>query len=103
MFLLGRRIPVAETEDGLRAIAKGEIVKPERFEKYLVSKFGEHLATVREDMHKLAQSVPPAQLKEQAFHLYERFRSEVPSGESGWGAKGVLDVAKIDALDEGPT
>jgi hypothetical protein len=32
------------------------------------------------------------------FHLYERFRPEVPADERGWDAKGVLDLAKIEAL-----
>jgi hypothetical protein len=39
-----------------------------------------------------------ARLKEQAFHLYERFRPEVPADERRWGAKSVLDLAKIEAL-----
>jgi hypothetical protein len=49
-------------------------------------------------MQRLAASVPTEDLNEQAFRLYERFRPEVPSDERGWGAKGVLDLAKIDAL-----
>ncbi len=96
--LLGRSVPVAATKDGPRAIAKGELVKPERVEKYLAGKFGEHLDTVRQHLERLAQSVPADKLNDQAFHLYEKFRPEVPEDEKGWGAKGILDLAKIDTL-----
>ncbi len=96
--LLGRRVPVAATKDGPRAIAKGELVRPERVEKYLASKFGEHLDTVRQHLERLAHSVPADKLNEQAFHLYEKFRPDVPDDEKGWGAKGILDLAKIDTL-----
>jgi hypothetical protein len=34
--------------------------------------------------------------------LYERFRAEALSGECGWGAKGILDLAKIRALGQRP-
>jgi hypothetical protein len=37
-------------------------------------------------------------LNERAFHLYERSRPDVPSDERGSGDKGVLDLAKVDAL-----
>lgn len=49
-------------------------------------------------MTGLANSLPPEQLAVQAFHLYEQFRPEVPSDERGWGAKGVLDLARIRLL-----
>lgn len=42
--------------------------------------------------------IPPDALNAEGFHLYEKFRPEVPSDEKGWGAKGVLDLAKVDAL-----
>ncbi|HEX7328648.1 MAG TPA: hypothetical protein VF428_08940 [Casimicrobiaceae bacterium] len=35
---------------------------------------------------------------QEGFHLYEQFRPEVSPDERGWGAKGMLDVAKIQAL-----
>ena len=31
------------------------------------------------------------------FRLYEWFRPSVPAGESGWEAKGELDLAKVRA------
>lgn len=96
--LLGRLVPVAETPDGLRAISKGELVKPESVARYLKSKFGDALDAVRAEMERLASRFPPEQLSHEGFHLYEQFRPEVPPDERGWGAKGVLDVGKIRGL-----
>jgi hypothetical protein len=98
VVLLGRRIHVAETADGMRAIAKAEVVKPAAVERYLASRFGEALEPVRIDMERLAESFEPDELESQGFRLYEAFRPEVPAGEKGWGAKGVLDTARIRAL-----
>ena len=33
-----------------------------------------------------------------SIQLYEQFRPAIPEGEAGWGAKGVLDLAKIESL-----
>jgi len=97
--LLGRRLHIGETPNGPRAISKGEIVKPESVERYLRGKFGDALATVRAEMRRLASCFTPEQLNQEGFHLYEQFRPAVPPGERGWGAKGVLDVSKIRALE----
>ncbi|MBV9811321.1 MAG: hypothetical protein JO326_01115 [Acetobacteraceae bacterium] len=35
-------------------------------------------------------TLPPEELNQVGFRLYERFRPEVPAGARGWGAKGVL-------------
>jgi hypothetical protein len=86
--LRGRTIPVRRTAEGLRALAKGEPIKPESVERYLVGKLGEHLAAVRAAMERLAHSLPPRELARQAFRLYEGFRPAVPEGEAGWGAAG---------------
>ena len=96
--LLGRRVRVGETDAGPRAIAKGELVKPASVERYLAGKFGEHLTAARSAMTQLAQALPPRELAERAFHLYEAFRPEVPPDERGWGAKGVLDLNWIASL-----
>ena len=96
--LLGRNVPVVPTRDGLRAVSKGEITKPQSVTRYLVSKFGDHLESARTAMHQLAASLPVDELNERAFHLYEDFRPEVSADERGWGAKGVLDLGKIDAM-----
>ena len=96
--LLGRTVHIGETKDGPRAIHKGELANPEAVEKYLRSKFGDDLATVRNAMEALAATLAPKELHTKGFHLYEQFRPEVPSDEKGWGAKGVLDIARINAL-----
>jgi len=75
----------------------GQIV-PEAVERYLAGKFGDQLEPARSAMQRLAASLSVDELNDQAFHLYERFRPEVPADERGWGAKGVLDLAMIEAL-----
>lgn len=95
---LGRNVPVAPTKDGIRAVSKGEIARPEPVARYLASKFGDELEPARTAMQRLAASMSLDELNEQAFHVYERIRPEVPADEKGWGAKDVLDLAKIEAL-----
>jgi hypothetical protein len=46
-------------------------------------------------MLELVRSVPPSELAEKAYTLYEKFRQEVPPGRRGWGASGKLDVDRI--------
>jgi hypothetical protein len=97
--LLGRAVPVVRTPDGLlRAVNKGKPGNPARIETYLTSKFGERLADARAAMAELAAGYEPADLYRRGFRLYGRFRPSVPAGESGWGAKGELDLAKVRAL-----
>jgi hypothetical protein len=96
--LLGRHVPVVKTPDGLRAAAEGKPDSPESVVRYLESKFGEHLAAARNAMTTLARSVPKDELDERAFGLYEAFRPDAPPGKKGWGAKGVLDLARIERL-----
>jgi hypothetical protein len=96
--LLGRIVHIADTKDGPRAINKGEVSKPASVEKYLRSKFGDHFDAARSAMELLAATLPPTELNEIGFHLYEEFRPEVPSNEKGWGAKGVLDLERISKL-----
>ena len=93
--LLGRIVHIADSKDGPRAINKGELGKPAAVEKYLRSKFGEHLDATRTAMEALASTLPPKELNAKAFLLYEQFRPEVPPDEAGWGAKGVLDLDRI--------
>jgi hypothetical protein len=100
-LLLGRIVHIADSKNGPRAINKGELGKPVAIEKYLRSKFGEHLDAARKAMEVLAATLPPRELNEKAFHLYEQFRPEVPPDEAGWGVKGVLDLAKINTLTTG--
>ena len=101
MALLGRAVPVLHTDEGLRAVGKDQKpVEPASVEKYLKSKYGEALPAARAAMQKLAKSRPPEVLAEEAFHLYEAFRPGVPAGESGWGAKGMLSLKKIEGMAE---
>jgi hypothetical protein len=93
--LLGRLIPAVQTEEGLRALEKGKPGTPSSVERYLRGAFGGNLAAAREAMEELAGSLTPGELARTAFQLYERFRPEVPGDERGWGAKGVLDLAKV--------
>ena len=63
--------------------------------KYLEGKFGDALEDVSNAMLELAKSLPPSQLAEKAYTLYEKFRTEIPPGKKGWGASGKLDLDLI--------
>ena len=96
--LLGRAVPAVHTPEGVRALAKNKPIAPASVERYLVSKFGDALDDTRKAMTILACSIPPAELAGSAFRLYEQLRPTVPAGAGGWGAKGKLDLEKIQAL-----
>ena len=97
--LLGRAVPVLQTDEGLRAAGKDQKpVDPASVEKYLKSKFGEALPAARAAMAKLAKSRKPEALAEEGFRLYEAFRPSIPAGTRGWGAKGELSLEKIEGL-----
>ena len=96
--LLGRQVPVANTPDGVRAVVKGRREDPAAVERYLQQKFGDDLARVAAAMKALAASVPPRQLEQEAFAMYEAFRPAIPEGTKGWGARGVLDLALLRRL-----
>jgi len=96
--LLQRMVPAARTPAGLRALHDGRPMTSESVERYLKGKFGEALAAVREAMETLAASLPPDDLASRAFGLYEKFRPEIPAGQRGWGAKGVLDLERVRSL-----
>jgi len=97
--LLGRAVPVLQTDEGLRAAGKDQKpVDPASVEKYLKSKFGEALPEARAAMTKLAKSRKPEALAEEGFRLYEAFRPAIPAGTRGWGAQGELSLEKIAGL-----
>ena len=99
--LLGRAVPVLQTEEGLRAAGKDQKpVSPESVEKYLKSKFGEALPAVQAALAKLAKSRKPEARADEAFRLYEAFRPSIPAGTRGWGAKGQLSLPRIAGLAE---
>ncbi len=99
--LMGRRIPVARTRQGLRAAVAGRAEDPAAVERYLEQKFGEDLDEARAAMTALAKAIPRAELAERAFALYEAFRPGVPAGQRGWGAKGALDLGRLASLARG--
>ena len=96
--MLGRAVPVVRTPDGLRAVNKGKPGNPAQIEKYLAGKFGDRLEEARQAMAELAAAYEPVDLYRRGFRLYEQFRPGVPAGESGWGALGELDLAKVRGL-----
>jgi hypothetical protein len=96
--LLGRLVPALQTEQGIRATAKGNPIDPQSVRRYLEKKFGQDLADVRAAMEALAETHEPDALNRRAYTLYEKFRPEVPEGMKGWGAAGELDLDQIKAL-----
>ena len=98
--ILGRPVPVVNTNQGIRAITKDKPVDPDSVQRYLEKKFGEALSDVRAAMEDLAGSYKPEQLARRAYALYEQFRPEIPEGKKGWGAAGDLDLERIRSLGE---
>ena len=72
----------------LGALCNGQPGNPASVEKYLASKFGDHLEEARAAMAELAAAHESGDLNRRGFRLYERFRPEVPRGESGCDAMG---------------
>jgi hypothetical protein len=96
--LLGRAVPVVRTPDGLRAVIKGKPGNPAQIAKYLAGKFKDRLDDARQAMAELGAAHEPSDLFRRGFRPYEQFRPGVPAGESGWGALGELDLAKVRGL-----
>ena len=96
--LLGRALPVVNTEEGVRAVIKSKSIDPEGVERYLESKFGDALLKTRKAMTELANATRPDELAQKGFGLYEQFRPAIPEGVVGWGAKGELDLELIRKL-----
>ena len=97
--LLGRMVPAIRTPDGIRAMEKD--VRPASaasVERYLASKFGDHLDEVRAVMEQLAASLSPEELNRRGVALYEAFRPAIPAVASGWGSAGELDLDGIASL-----
>jgi hypothetical protein len=99
--LLGRAVPIVHTKAGIRAATDGRADDPAAVQRYLASRFGDALDPAREAMRALARSIPKGELEAKAFGLYEKFRPAVPEGQRGWGAKGVLDLARVRTLTSG--
>jgi len=96
VLLLGKTIRLLPTADGELHAAEGDQpLNPTGVRRYLVSAFGDHLDEIRAAMENLAGRYEPAELNRIGFQLYERFRPEIPPGNTGWGAKAALEVDKI--------
>ena len=98
VMVLGRPVPVVHIKEGLRAMAKDEAIKPASVQRYLESKFGDSLPEVRTALEDLARAYTRDQLEAEAYGLYEQFRPQIPEGQRGWGAAGVLDLEHIRRL-----
>ena len=61
-------------------------------ERYLASKFGDHLDGVRTAMEQLVARLLPEELNRRGFALYEAFRPAIPAGARGWCAAGELNL-----------
>ena len=96
----GRTVTATNTDDGIRATAKGEPIDPGSVERYLEKKFGDDLDRGEEAMQKLAKSYKPKELADEAYPLYEQFRPAIPSGTKGWGAAGDLDLVLIEKMSK---
>ena len=81
--LLNYAAPPKTTAEGLRALSGDSPTSPEREQKYLAGKLGDALKDVSMAMLELAKFLPPAQLAEKAYSLYEKFTHEIPSGKKG--------------------
>lgn len=95
VHLLGRDVPVVEQRGSQHALDHDKPASPGPAHAYVERAFGERLAEVRCAMETLADSMAPDELNRVGFRLYEQFRSEVPGGANGWGAKGMLDLDRI--------
>ena len=96
--ICGRQVPAINTPDGVRAVIRNQPIEAKSVERYLESKFGDSLDTVRSAMRGLAKTFRPEQLRTKALGLYEDFRPAIPEGARGWGAKGNLDIDRILSL-----
>ena len=96
--LLHRAVPAKHTDEGLRALSGESPIRPDSVQKYLESKFGEALEDVSNAMLELAKALPPPELGEKAYALYEKFRPEIPPGKKGWRASGKLDLDLIHKM-----
>ena len=68
----------------------------DRYQRCLIElAVGDALEDVSSAMVELARSLPPSQLAEKAYALYEKFRPEIPPGKKGWGVSGKLALNLI--------
>ena len=75
--ICGRPVPAIKTAGGVRAVNKDKPIEPEGVRRYLESKFGNGLEATRKAMRELSNDFQPAQLAENSFRLYEKFRPTI--------------------------
>jgi len=97
---MGRMIPCIMSEEGVRALAGTRPVDPRSVQRYLESKFGEHLSAVTGQLAALAETFEGDELLRQGMDVYMRLRPNVPKGKEGWGKQGLLDTAAIARMIE---
>jgi hypothetical protein len=92
------KIPVKKVDGKLLAVEKNkEPIDPEYVQGYLERSFGEKdLRSANAAMEKLANSVPPEELRDRAYQIYEDIRPEW----HGWGRPGTLDLQKVHELED---
>lgn len=100
---MGRMIPCIRSEEGVRALTGTRPVDPRSVQRYLESKFRDHLDIVREQLASLAETFKQDELLRQAMGIYMRLRPNVPKGREGWGKQGLLDTAAIERMTEDRT
>jgi hypothetical protein len=81
--LLHRAVPAKHTNEGLRALSGDSSIRPESVQKYLESKFDDALQDFSKAILEFAKSLPPFQLADKAYTLYEKFSPEIPPGKKG--------------------
>jgi hypothetical protein len=101
IVLLGISVTAVTTKDGFRALEDGRAASPGAVERYLQSKFGPALDDARQAMRDLAGTYSPEELNRSGFRLYEKFRPDIPEGQKGWGARGMLDLSVLGSLKKG--
>src|SRR3954471_18256927 len=65
--VVGRPVPVRDTDDGIRAYIKGKPGVPAKVRRYLEQKFGDRLDDARAAMAAVAGSYKPAELADAAY------------------------------------
>jgi len=96
--IMGRKIPIKDTNEGPRAMSQGKAMASGPVLKYLEKSFKEHLQPTKEAMQFLARSMDRETLEHRAYDLYTEFRPEIESGPAGWGKRGSLDLEHIRNL-----
>ena len=94
--LLSRQVLVVTGKDGtVYALDHDRPASPASVRSYIERAFGDRLPEVRKATGELARSILPEELNRIGFRLYEHFRPGVPDDVRGWGAKGILHLARI--------